>query len=629
MKTAPILLSLIMGAATAQLEGDESERGNIRASKLTMDKITRGAADRQKHTPSRAAVARGHDHAQRKKRSQHKAQGDALHKKLKLNKERGLKEDSSVTHKTDDDNKAASKKAQYVAEGAEENRDLKKTDIARDEVEGAAEEDRELKKMAKSSKGGGWGGHLGGGRGSGGGSSRPGNQGYNGWGDDGFFGDDDDRFDDDDDRFGGRHYDDDDDRFGGSGGWDPSWGSGKSGKSGGSGSGGWDPSWGSGKSGKTGGSGSGGWDPSWGSGKSGKTGGSGSGGYLNGNFGGSTCRDQAWVTVTNLSFRQSFSEIFIMTALDQVIYDKPIYVFGNNTNSALARLSQDAEASEMENRYAGKWGVEQVKTFDSFRSGQNTERFLRGGQRATFKVRTSGLGHRLSLAVGLPFTNDGAVVLQGERIFDGAEYWIPAIDTGAEGNIQTCWSVAANQDDFPFNAECADDNDSNENDNSVPGETFVSMHRGIHDFDGNDDLKDLLFFPTCKDFDLDNNAGTQRFAEYFYEVGFDDDFLLCRNSGGAGCDPRDDENFLDYLDRQDDLTDDDRFVSLALASADFDDFCDLLKDANDDVSNALKTLEPWLFDWRNEMMHVEIECGWHDDVWDNGGWDASGDDRFF
>ena len=149
------------------------------------------------------------------------------------------------------------------------------------------------------------------------------------------------------------------------------------------------------------------------------------------------------------------------------------------------------------------------------------------------------------------------------------------------------------------------------NDNTIPGELFVSMHRGIQDLDNQNDLKDLLLFLTHDDFDLDDdNSCTNHFSEYFYAVGLHDNFLLCCNSfGGSSCNPRDDENFLDYLARSDYLTDDDRYVRLTNESTDSEDFCDLITDANKVFEDAFKTLEPWLFGWRNDMMHVGIESG--------------------
>ena len=313
-----------------------------------------------------------------------------------------------------------------------------------------------------------------------------------------------------------------------------------------------------------------------------------------------------------------------MTATKEATWHRPIFIFGNSTNEALAELAQDASADEMVRRYDRRYGVEQTKIFNNFANLKDDEKFLRGGARARFRVRTGGDGHRLSIAAGLPFTNDGAVVLEGARIYDGAEYWLPAIDAGVEGNIQTCWSVAAEEDDFPTMSECSDDDLSDDNDNSIPGEGFVSMHRGIHDFDDKNDLEDLLLFPTCEDLELDKGNDNDRFAQYFFEIGYDDALLLCSNRGSSisgDCDPRDDENFLDFIDSSRVFDgSDDRYIELANESEDFDDFCDQIDDANKNIEDALKTLEPWLFDWRGNVAHVEIDCGGHGDGHYYGDW---------
>jgi hypothetical protein len=390
-------------------------------------------------------------------------------------------------------------------------------------------------------------------------------------------------------------------KSGGLGGW--SGGSGKSDKGGWSG---W--SGGSGKSGK---GGWGGW--SGGSGKSGK-----------GPSGGS-CGDYHYVEVTNLSYHQSFSEIFIMTAEHAVTELMPIYHFGNLSNSALASLAEDADASEMQERYIYRKGVEQVKIFSDFKNLGDEEKYLQGGRTAEFKVSTSGYGQMLSIAVGLPFTNDGAVVLQGAHIYDGAEYLVPPIDAGVEANIQTCWSVAAKEEDFPWQSKCSGDENSDENYNDLPGEGYVQMHRGIQDLDSDGDLKDLLLFPECEELLSDSQLDSfQGFASYFWETGWDDPSLLCSNrdvQNANDCDVRDDQEFLTYLkNNYDDFADDNLFVDLALKSDDFEDFCDLIKETNEAIEDAFDTLEPWLFDWRNDIMHVKIHCG-HDE-WGGDSWDG-------
>lgn len=610
-------MSLAAGVAAQNLEG-AAVNGNIRASRVVTDKTKRNAAGSS--TTSEKTLTKlmpSKNHAARERRSQRRVQGDNLHKKLFDKKKEEDTPTDSIT--TKDEEKNARRKTQDADSKTPESATSSAT-----KGEELTDEQRELKKT-KSGKGGrsgggdwngGWGHH----------SSSPDHWGGSEGGhmdDDGRFGMNDDGWGKPDSGGSGGHHP----GHGGNGGsWEPSWGgshgSGKSGKDNG-----WGGS-GSGKSGK--GSGWGGSHGS-GSGKSGK-------GYYpegeGGHLPGRRCSEgSALVTVTNLSFQQSFSEIFVMTHIEETTKKKPMFIFGNRTNSALAELAQNANAGEMLQRYNHRYGVEQAKVFSEFRKGTTfNEKFLEGGQRAQIKVRTSGYGERLSIATGMPFTNDGAVVLEDARIFDGAEYWLYAIDTGAEGNIQTCWSVAAKKEDFPFQAECASSNnnkaDADLNDNTIPGEGFVTMHRGIHDFDADNDLKDLLYFPTCQELELDgSNKGTDRYARYFYETGFDDDYTLCKNPEptpyvNQNCNPRDDNDFLKTIKNFDD---DNRYFDIARTSTDFDDFCDLIKKANDDLKDAFVSLEPWIFDWRNDIAKVKIRCG---DGREHDGWGNDGHDRF-
>ena len=353
----------------------------------------------------------------------------------------------------------------------------------------------------------------------------------------------------------------------------------------------------------------------------------GSAGGKSGKSGGGTCGDYHYVEVTNLSYEQMFSEIFIMTAAHEVTELLPLYIMGNSSNPALAMLAEDADASDMMDRYIDRRGVEQVKIFSDFDEfGIEVGPYLPGGATAKFKVNTAGHGERLTIAVGLPFTNDGVVVLQGAEIYDGADYLIPALDAGVEANIHTCWSVAASKDDFPANAACATDELSDENSNDLPGEGFVHMHRGFQDIDTKEEFEDLLLFPECEDIlDKEFLDGTERFARYFYEVGFDDDFLLCGDDylgnidpgfsvggrpSGYCRNPRDDEDFLDVINAYDDFLDN-RYTEHAKDSTDFDDFCAAITEENKEIEQAFVQLEPYLFDWRNELMHVKIHCGHH------------------
>ena len=140
------------------------------------------------------------------------------------------------------------------------------------------------------------------------------------------------------------------------------------------------------------------------------------------------------------------------------------------------------------------------------------------------------------------------------------------------------------------------------------------MHRGIQDLDSESDLEGLLQLTECDDFTY--NDPNARFTTYFFEIGYSDDFLLCSNGGGI-CDPRDDQDFINNLQNYD-ITDD-RYISLARESNDFDDFCASIIEENKDINDLFITLEPFLFDWRNEIMHVKISCELHDDDWSRDG----------
>ena len=343
-----------------------------------------------------------------------------------------------------------------------------------------------------------------------------------------------------------------------------------------------------GKSGKIPGSGkSGKWDSSdWSSDKS-------------GDFG-----DECKVTVTNLSFEQSFSDLFVMVHAKQVTKRRPIYTFGNRTDSSLAELAQDLDTNGMMNRYEHFPGVRDARVIGNF--GEK-RKYLNGGARKEFRIKPSSNFNRISIAAGFPFANDAAIVLQGELIYDGADYYLPALDVGAEANLQTCWSVAAEQEDFPSNSECNDEKMSDENDNSFGGENFVHIHRGMQDLDGKGDL-DTITLLECDEADLDKSDDDTRFALYFLEEGYDDDWLLCKTVAGDNCGLRGDDDFLEYIADADDFGSDDVLINIARNSDDFDDFCKRIEDINKDLESLFKVLEPVIFDFRNPIAHVEIDC---------------------
>ena len=271
MKTVPFLLSLAMGAAAQQQDAASSlPEGGIRASKIaTKMKSKRNAAvattstttkDNTKSPERKLKMPRpSKDAAKREKRSQRKALGDDIHKKLFDPDHRKLVAKKKALKKKDAAAAADSKAPQTTAKGEQEKRDLKKT----------------MKpKSGKDDYNGGEGGYD---RDDRWGSGYGGGDSHDSWGGS----NDDDTMDDDtmdDDRGNWGNGGDSNGRFD-TGGWGSS---GKSGKD----SGGW--SGGSGKSGKDGG-----W--SGGSGKSGKDGGWSGGSGKSGKDGGGSCDGEAYV----------------------------------------------------------------------------------------------------------------------------------------------------------------------------------------------------------------------------------------------------------------------------------------------------------------------------------------------
>lgn len=393
----------------------------------------------------------------------------------------------------------------------------------------------------------------------------------------------------------------DDDRSGkpGNGDWGWMGGGGKAGKS----SGGYpdmQDDWmgGGGKSGKSGGG-----SPEWGgSGKSGKsTGGGGHNGL---------CR----VTVTNLSYRQAFSKMFIMLHDEYVTNYFPLYEFGRSPTQEMCDLTQNLNGNGLQSFYNGRPGVQRAwvttEFFNLSALDEPSSKYLDGG--ATFKFLIRPTVDYLSLAAGFPFANDGGIVLQAAPIFNGAEYYLPAVDSGCEANLQTCWSVPANREDFQNlapRAQCAGDDISDTNNNEVAGENFVSIHRGMQDLDSKDDFQQLSLLE-CEDAESVGNDDNQRFAKYFRTEGYDDDLLLCATVGSNGlCGLRVDDDFLQFVKSNDDVASDtDVLIRLARDSDDFDDFCDTISDINNNLESAFKVLEPIIFDFRNPIARVSIEC---------------------
>lgn len=298
------------------------------------------------------------------------------------------------------------------------------------------------------------------------------------------------------------------------------------------------------------------------------------------------------IRLTNLTKEQWFSDIFWMVHSDKV-EQLPLFEYGKLAYDDLALLAQDGDPSELIDFFEDN--DEGVLEVDAERGP------LESGESIVFEIPKSGSYDLLTMATSFMFANDGFVAIDSGEIEDEAEWYLWGNDAGVEANTQLCWTVQATSADFPPTSECAyiKDNIADENDNEFPGEGFVFVHSGIHDLRDKNDLKDFLAF-TCDDLDADS------FVEYFYEIGFDDDYLLYEDDKGRF--DRDDKDFLDVLEDYDDLYENYIIVEIALEAGNFNTFCSDLEDIEDFLYNAFETLEPQVFDFRTPMMHVEIEC---------------------
>mmetsp|Transcript_28315 Transcript_28315/g.59812 ORF Transcript_28315/g.59812 Transcript_28315/m.59812 type:complete len:570 (-) Transcript_28315:175-1884(-) len=301
--------------------------------------------------------------------------------------------------------------------------------------------------------------------------------------------------------------------------------------------------------------------------------------------------DECVVRMTNLTKEQWFSDTFWMVHSDKV--DLPLWSFGRPAFSDLAALAQDGDPDELIDFYEDN--DDGVLDVDSERGP------IRNGESIFFEIPKSGSYNLFTMATSFIFSNDGFVSIDAGEIEDGATWFLWGLDAGVEANTQLCWTVQATSNDFPPNSDCyfVDEEDADENDNEIPGEGFVHVHNGIHNFEDKKELEEFLQF-TCDDLEADS------FVEYFQIIGYDDDYLLYDDDRARN--ERDDQSFLDVVEDFDDRFGDIPVFRLAVRAGDFDQFCDDLEDISDFLINAFETLEPPIFDFRTPMMRVQMAC---------------------
>jgi hypothetical protein len=286
--------------------------------------------------------------------------------------------------------------------------------------------------------------------------------------------------------------------------------------------------------------------------------------------------------------------------------DGPLFEFGQSANDDVIELSQNMDTSELIDTYEDHDEVLSVTT----EKPGSISKFFNGGSIANFTIDATRQYNRLTLAAGMPFMNDGLISLSGGLIYDGAVYYVDVVDTGVEQNLQLCWSVAAVQSDFPSNTDCADpslDEDIvDANDNSVLGEGFVHIHRGVHAFEDDEAAFEDLFSPECTQDQRDSDSG---YAEYYVGVDGDDEDLICEPFSSSVCDFRENASFISFIERNDDEYTGPLFDLARSSGADgIDDFCDSIAASNEFFEDVFVSLEPEIFDFRNPMMRVDITC---------------------
>lgn len=288
----------------------------------------------------------------------------------------------------------------------------------------------------------------------------------------------------------------------------------------------------------------------------------------------------------------------------------PIYELGQSPTRELCEITQNLNATGLETLYNDVAGVDKTWiTSEYSKYSDGSSKYLAGGDSFEFMVDPNP--NYISIAAGFPFANDGGFVLQSAKISNRVEYYVPAIDSGCEANLQTCWSVPGKQADFQgfaTRSDCANYSGSDTNNNDIGGENFVSIHRGMIDIDGKDEWEQLALLE-CEDTSIDHQDN-YAFAKYFRTVGYKDKFLLCATVDSNGvCNLRTNSDSLHVINVFDDFAgSDSMLIRAARDAADFGVFCDHIEDVSKDLESAFKVLEPNLFDFRNPIARVSIEC---------------------
>lgn len=163
--------------------------------------------------------------------------------------------------------------------------------------------------------------------------------------------------------------------------------------------------------------------------------------------------------ITNLSYQQAFSPMFIMVHNEDTL---PLFTLGEGASVPLSILAENGDPEVLAEAYAEQEGVFYAGTYDEGAPWN-------GGSVIYVRLPYTRRYPFLTFASMAMNTNDGFIAVNGARIFPGLTITGPCYDAGTEVNNENCTSIPG--------PACAS---VTGNLRSFFGEGFVHVHRGFY-----------------------------------------------------------------------------------------------------------------------------------------------------
>lgn len=167
------------------------------------------------------------------------------------------------------------------------------------------------------------------------------------------------------------------------------------------------------------------------------------------------------VRITNLAYQQPFGPFFVMTHTADA---DPLFVLGQPSSDALARLAEDGDPSFLVQAYSNATGVGFVGSYS-----QGAPYYAGGPYELPVPYEEDY--PLLTVATMAVNTNDCFVAMNGVPVAEALNHahWGPGYDAGTEWNNEFCSSIPG--------PACAEINTTNTADGF--GEGLVHVHRGF------------------------------------------------------------------------------------------------------------------------------------------------------